>query len=122
MLGFLAQAAERRLGPEIAELGGKIRRESKITLPDALIAATALWLDLDLASNNRADFGQPGVARGRDQLCYQVALGELPPDGVLAAAASISAVSRGPSTCTQSSRLAISRPCQSWGLRTGCIG
>jgi predicted nucleic acid-binding protein len=40
----------------IAERAGRVRRETKIRLPDALIAATALEHDLQLVSRNRRDF------------------------------------------------------------------
>ena len=42
----------------IAERAGRIRRESRIRLPDALIAATAIGQSLDLISRNRRDFGR----------------------------------------------------------------
>jgi predicted nucleic acid-binding protein len=41
---------------EVAERAGRIRRETGIRLPDALIAATALEHGLMLASRNRRDF------------------------------------------------------------------
>lgn len=41
---------------ERAERAGRVRREARIRLPDALIAATALERDLDLASRNTRDF------------------------------------------------------------------
>ncbi len=40
----------------VAERAGRIRRESAIRLPDALIAATALEHGLQLATRNRRDF------------------------------------------------------------------
>lgn len=40
----------------IAERAGRIRRESGIRLPDALIAATALEHGLSLVTRNRSDF------------------------------------------------------------------
>jgi toxin FitB len=40
----------------IAERAGRIRRESSVRLPDALIAATALEGGLALATRNRSDF------------------------------------------------------------------
>jgi predicted nucleic acid-binding protein len=40
----------------IAERAGRIRRETRVRLPDALIAATALEHDLSLATRNRSDF------------------------------------------------------------------
>src|SRR5690606_18811082 len=40
----------------VAERAGRIRRESGIRMPDALIAATALEHRLALATRNRRDF------------------------------------------------------------------
>lgn len=40
----------------IAERAGLIRRENRIRLPDALIAATALEHSLSLSTRNRRDF------------------------------------------------------------------
>jgi predicted nucleic acid-binding protein len=40
----------------IAERAGRIRRESGVRLPDALIAATAIERKLGLATRNRGDF------------------------------------------------------------------
>jgi hypothetical protein len=40
----------------IAERAGRVRRETGIRLPDALIAATALERKLELASRNTRDF------------------------------------------------------------------
>jgi predicted nucleic acid-binding protein len=42
----------------IAERAGRIRRESGVRLPDALIAATALEEGLSVATRNRADFAR----------------------------------------------------------------
>jgi hypothetical protein len=41
---------------DVAARAGRIRRESAIRLPDALIAATALEHRLQLATRNRRDF------------------------------------------------------------------
>lgn len=40
----------------VAERAGRIRRETGVILPDALIAATALEFDLQLATRNRRHF------------------------------------------------------------------
>lgn len=40
----------------IAERGGRIRRQTALALPDALIAATALEHDLPLLTRNRRHF------------------------------------------------------------------
>jgi len=42
----------------VAERAGRIRRETGVLLPDALIAATALECDLQLATRNRRHFEQ----------------------------------------------------------------
>lgn len=41
---------------EVAERAGRIRRESGLRLPDALVAATAIVHDLGLVTRNRRDF------------------------------------------------------------------
>jgi len=53
----------------VAERAGRIRRESGIRLPDALIAATAIEHKLSLATRNRSDFGQIRGLRLRDLTC-----------------------------------------------------
>lgn len=50
----------------VAERAGRIRRESGVRLPDALIAATAIEHKLGLATRNRADFDQVRSLRIRD--------------------------------------------------------
>jgi toxin FitB len=53
---LLAPFREVEVDRSIAERAGRVRRETGIRLPDALIAATALERDLDLASRNARDF------------------------------------------------------------------
>ena len=53
---LLAPFRELAVGREIAERAGRLRRESGIRLPDALIAATALEHKLSLFTRNRSDF------------------------------------------------------------------
>ncbi len=55
---LLAPFREVPVDRAIAEHAGRIRRETGIRLPDALIAATALKLKAGLATRNRADFDQ----------------------------------------------------------------
>ena len=43
------------MGRDIAERAGRIRRETGVRLPDALIAATAIEERLLLATRNRRD-------------------------------------------------------------------
>ncbi len=42
----------------IIETAIRVRRETKIKLPDAVIAATALFRDLTIVSRNEKDFGR----------------------------------------------------------------
>jgi toxin FitB len=53
---LLAPFREIAVDRVIAERAGRIRRESGVRLPDALIAATAIQHALGLATRNRADF------------------------------------------------------------------
>ena len=50
----------------VAERAGRIRRESGIRLPDALIAATAIEHKLGLATRNRTDFDRVRSLRLRN--------------------------------------------------------
>jgi len=53
---LLAPFREIDIGREIAERAGRLRRESGIRLPYALIAATAVEHKLTLLTRNRSDF------------------------------------------------------------------
>jgi toxin FitB len=53
---LLAPFREIPVDRTVAERAGRIRRESGIRLPDALIAATAIEHGLGLATRNRSDF------------------------------------------------------------------
>lgn len=53
---LLESLRELSVDRRVAELGGRLRRESGIRLPDALIAATALAYGLTLLTRNRRDF------------------------------------------------------------------
>ncbi|MEX2279630.1 MAG: type II toxin-antitoxin system VapC family toxin [Acidimicrobiia bacterium] len=53
---LLAPFREISVDRAVAERAGRIRRESRIRLPDALIAATAIEHKLALATRDRSDF------------------------------------------------------------------
>lgn len=53
---LLAPFKEISVDRAVAERAGRIRRESGVRLPDALIAATALEHGLSLVTRNRSDF------------------------------------------------------------------
>jgi hypothetical protein len=53
---FLGYAKTIQLNNKIAELSIELRRKGKIKLPDAVIAATALYKDLILVTRNSKDF------------------------------------------------------------------
>ncbi len=53
---LLAPFREIEVGRKVAERAGRLRRESGIRLPQALIAATAVEHKLSLFTRNRTDF------------------------------------------------------------------
>jgi toxin FitB len=53
---LLAPLREVPIDRAIAERAGRVRRETGVRLPDALIAATALERGLSVATRNRRDF------------------------------------------------------------------
>ena len=55
---LLSPFREVDVGRGIAEEAGRIRRATRIPLPDAVIAATATTLGLTLLTRNRRDFEQ----------------------------------------------------------------
>jgi len=63
---LLAPFREIPVDRTVAERAGRIRRESGIRLPDALIAATAIEHRLGLAIRNRSDFEPVLSLRLRD--------------------------------------------------------
>lgn len=63
---LLAPFREIPVDRAVAERAGRIRRESGIRLPDALIAATAIEHGLGLATRNRSDFEPVRGLRLRD--------------------------------------------------------
>ena len=62
---LLAPFRELDVTGSIAEVAGRIRRESGVLLPDSLIAATALEWGLELLSANVRDFGRIAGVRLR---------------------------------------------------------
>jgi predicted nucleic acid-binding protein len=63
---LLAPFREIPVDRTVAERAGRIRRESGIRLPDALVAATAIEYKLGLATRNRSDFEPVRSLRLRD--------------------------------------------------------
>ena len=57
---------ELTVGRQVAERAGRIRRETGIAVPDALIAATAIEHDLALLTRNRRHFEPVKQLRLRD--------------------------------------------------------
>jgi len=54
---LLAPIVQVPVDREIAEAAGRLRRTTRIALPDALIAATALSLRAPLLTRNKREFG-----------------------------------------------------------------
>jgi len=63
---LLAPFREISVGRAVAERAGRLRRESGVRLPDALIAATAIEHKLSLVTRNRSDFEKIPGLRIRD--------------------------------------------------------
>jgi predicted nucleic acid-binding protein len=63
---LLAPFREIPVDRKVAERAGRIRRESGIRLPDALIAATAIEHALGLVTRNRSEFEPVRSLRMRD--------------------------------------------------------
>lgn len=55
---LLAPLVEIPVDRDLAEEAGRLRRTTRITLPDAVIAATALSLRVPLVTRNKRDFGR----------------------------------------------------------------
>lgn len=62
---LLADCRELPVDRAVAERAGRVARECRIRLPDALIAATALEHRLSLVSRNDRDFGKVRGLRRR---------------------------------------------------------
>ncbi len=58
VLSLLSSFTKIDVGNQIALLGGDIRRKSGISAQDAVIAATAISLNSELASRNKKDFSR----------------------------------------------------------------
>jgi len=63
---LLAPFREIEVGRDVVERAGRIRRETGVRLPDALIAATAIEHKLSLFTRNRSDFEKVAGLRLRD--------------------------------------------------------
>lgn len=63
---LLSPFKEIAIGRSVAERAGRVRRESGIRLPDALIAATALENKLSLYTRNLKDFDNVSGLRIRE--------------------------------------------------------
>jgi len=63
---LLAPFREIEVGRVVAERAGRLRRETGVRLPDALIAATAIEHKLSLFTRNRSDFEKVAGLRIRN--------------------------------------------------------
>jgi hypothetical protein len=63
---LLAPFRELDVERAVAERAGRLRRETGVRLPDALIAATAIEHKLSLFTRNRSDFDKVPGLRLRD--------------------------------------------------------
>ena len=63
---LLAPFRELSIGRVLAERAGRVRRETSIRLPDALIAATAIEHKLSLVTRNQTDFKNVSGLRIRE--------------------------------------------------------
>ena len=63
---LLSPFREIEVGRVVAERAGRLRRETGVRLPDALIAATAIEHKLILFTRNRSDFDKVAGLRLRD--------------------------------------------------------
>ena len=63
---LVAPFREISVGRAVAERAGRLRRESGVRLPDALIAATAIEHKLSLFTRNRSEFERIPGLRIRD--------------------------------------------------------
>jgi predicted nucleic acid-binding protein len=63
---LLEPLRELPVGREVAELAGRVRRETNVPTPDALIAATAIVHRLTLVTRNRRNFERVPRLRVRE--------------------------------------------------------
>jgi toxin FitB len=62
---LLSPFTELPMGRPVAEVAGRLRRDDRISLPDAVIAATALHGDMALVTRNIREFASIGGLRVR---------------------------------------------------------